>query len=128
MEKTPQGIITEDLIMNLCKGSADSRYGVIKRAVAQGQLVHIKRGLYILAEKYQRRGSNLFELAQYIYGPSYISFESALSFHACIPESVYIEEDNLHEWDYSLLEELRDVYKNYRVQHFLKGLKKDLRL
>ncbi|HSW71384.1 MAG TPA: hypothetical protein VLH77_05335 [Gammaproteobacteria bacterium] len=30
-----------------------------------------------------------FELAQYIYGPSYISLESALSFHKLIPETVY---------------------------------------
>ena len=39
-------------------------------------------------EKYRRRSLNLFELAQRIYGPSYISFESALSHHGWIPESV----------------------------------------
>lgn len=31
----------------------------------------------------------IFSIANRIYGPSYISFESALSFHQLIPESVY---------------------------------------
>jgi hypothetical protein len=71
-------------------GSPDSRYSKIKRLVAQGEIVRIRRGLYWLPDK-----SGLlmpphpFELAQYIYGPSYISLESALSYHRLIPEAVY---------------------------------------
>ncbi len=88
-ENIPQDILTDDILMNLRDGSPNKRYGVVKRAIAKGELVHIKRGLYHLAKKYQRKSLNLFELAQWIYGPSYISFESALSYHGCIPESVY---------------------------------------
>lgn len=61
----------------------------MKRAIAQGDLVHIRRGLYCLSEKYRRSPLNLFALAQKIYGPSYISLESALSHHGWIPESVH---------------------------------------
>jgi len=48
------------------------------------------RGLYCLTDKtnYLKK-PNPYELAQYIYGPSYISLETALSFHQLIPETVY---------------------------------------
>ena len=203
IENVPQDILTEDILMNLWERSPNSRYGVIKRAIAKGELIHIRRGLYVLAKKYQRKDLNLFELAQWIYGPSYVSFESALSYHGCIPESVYtvtsacpqnakefrtpqgiftykripypvlylgvervvsrsstffmasplkaivdyvyayqkhwedisplikslrIEQDTLYQWNYDLLEEFKELYTNYRVQKFLKGLKRDLDL
>ncbi len=202
-ENIPQDILTDDILVNLLKGSPDKRYGVIKRAIANGKLVHIKRGLYRLAKRYQRKNLNLFELAQWMYGPSYVSFESALSYHGCIPESVYavinacsrntkefhtpygifiykripypllylgvervesengtffmasplkavvdyvyayrkcwhgisplikslrIEKQTIEQWNYDLLDEFKEVYTNYRVQGFLKGLKKDLNL
>jgi len=69
-------------------GSADSRYGKIKRALASGEIESLRRGLYILAHRHRRKLPNLFELAHYIYGPSYVSCESALSFWGLIPERV----------------------------------------
>ena len=70
-------------------GSDDSRYGQMKRAIASGEIEGIRRGLYILGSKHRKSPPHLFELAQYIYGPSYISCESALSFWGLIPERVY---------------------------------------
>ncbi len=61
IENVPQDILTEDILMNLWKRSPDSRYGVIKRAIAKGELIHIRRGLYVLAKKYQRKNLNFFE-------------------------------------------------------------------
>lgn len=71
-------------------GSANSRYGKVKRLLAQGKLLHIRRGLYCLTEElgYTTK-PHPFELAQYIYGPSYISLESALAYHKLIPEAVH---------------------------------------
>ena len=71
-------------------GSADSRYGKVKRLLTQGKLLHIRRGLYCLTKimGYPIE-PHPFELAQYIYAPSYISFESALAYHQLIPETVY---------------------------------------
>ncbi len=89
LEKVPSEILTNDTLKSLIPGGADSLYGIIKRAIAKGDLIHIRRGLYIIGKKFQRRGINLFELAQKIYGPSYISLESALSYHGWIPEAVY---------------------------------------
>ena len=56
----------------------------IRRLVANGDLIHIVRGLY-------ETNPNIpgYYLATIIYGPSYLSFEFALSYYSLIPETVY---------------------------------------
>ncbi|MDA3887053.1 MAG: hypothetical protein PF638_15815 [Candidatus Delongbacteria bacterium] len=49
--------------------------------VKAGEFTRIRRGLYIKGGNY-----NLKTLANVIFGPSYISFEYALSFYGMIPE------------------------------------------
>ncbi len=68
--------------------SEDCRYGLVKRALAKGEIIDIRRGLYCLAPQYQKKSMNLFAVAQLVYGPSYISMETALSWHGWIPEAV----------------------------------------
>lgn len=59
--------------------------GKIKRDIDKGILFPLVRGIY-------ETNSNTdgFLLASYIYGPSYLSFEYALSFHNIIPERVVV--------------------------------------
>ena len=86
----PRPYLTEVELAILLTGSPDSRYGKVKRGLAQGDLLRIRRGLYSIAHRKKDDDKpHPFELAQYIYGPSYISLESALSFHQLIPEAVY---------------------------------------
>lgn len=87
-EKIPQDFVTDFEIKHLLPGSSHSRYGVVKRALQKGDLIHLRRGLYCLGKQYRSHPLDLFLLAQKIYGPSYISLESALSFHGWIPEAV----------------------------------------
>lgn len=55
----------------------------------QKKLIRIKKGLFVAVPK-DGTGSICRELiANHLYGPSYISLESALSFHNLIPERVY---------------------------------------
>ena len=83
-------IITDTQLKILFHEMSDNqRYGVVKRALAAGRLIRIRRGLYCLNERYRKNALNLFELAEKVYGPSYISFESALAYHGWIPEAVY---------------------------------------
>lgn len=90
LKQFPRPYLTDNELASLLGGTADSRYGKVKRMIAQGKLIHVKRGLYCLtAEIGYTKSPHLFELAQYIYGPSFISLESALSFHGLIPEAVY---------------------------------------
>ena len=89
LDGVPSDLFTETTVKGVIGGSPDRRYGRVKRAIRKGELIHVTRGLYALSKKYQRKGINLYEAAQKIYGPSYVSFESALSYHGWIPEAVY---------------------------------------
>jgi predicted transcriptional regulator of viral defense system len=90
LRRFPRPYLTDVELDILLGGTPDSRYGKVKRLLAQGKLLHIRRGLYCLTDKldYPIKPHH-YELAQYIYGPSYISLESALSYHGLIPERVY---------------------------------------
>lgn len=86
----PLPYITDVELQELLDGTEDSRYGQVKRALAKGSLVRIKRGLYSISRGLVgAHRAHPFELALKVYGPSYISLESALSYHNLIPEAVY---------------------------------------
>lgn len=71
-------------------GSSGARLdALLKRAVASTEVWRFHRGLYCLSNRYTRQRINPFEVAQLIHGPSYISLESALSYHGWIPEAVH---------------------------------------
>jgi hypothetical protein len=88
-ELIPRSQFTTGDVASLFPESEDRRFGLVKRAIASGEIIHIRRGLYCLAPKYQKNSVNLYALAQHIYGPSYVSLESALSWHGWIPEAVH---------------------------------------
>jgi hypothetical protein len=85
----PKVYIRDTDIAILVKKSLDARYNLIKRAVKDGLIIQLKKGFYFIKNPYRKEIPNLFEIAQLLYGPSYISLESALSYHQWIPEAVY---------------------------------------
>ena len=88
-ENSPTSYFRNQDVSALFPESENARYALVKRAIANGEVIHIRRGMYCLAPKYQKKSVNLYALAHHIYGPSYISLESALSWHGWIPEAVY---------------------------------------
>jgi predicted transcriptional regulator of viral defense system len=54
----------------------------------KGYIRKVVRGYYVFADRYINE-KILFEIANRIYAPSYISFEMALAYYGLIPESVY---------------------------------------
>ncbi len=54
-----------------------------------GELVRLKRGLYVVSPKVSGSILSTELIANHIYGPSYLSMESALRYYGLIPESVY---------------------------------------
>ncbi len=60
----------------------------IRSLINDGEIIRIKKGIYVLGNEY-KRPYNTFVLANLIYGPSYVSGLSALSFHGAIPERVH---------------------------------------
>lgn len=82
-------ILEERQLSELVGGSAARRYGLVNRAIKDGALVRIKRGTYVLASDYRAEPVHPFAVAQSLLPGSYISFETALSYHGWIPESVF---------------------------------------
>jgi predicted transcriptional regulator of viral defense system len=60
----------------------------ISAMLAKGDIVRVKKGLYILGETLRRRPFCRELLANLIYGPSYVSLEYALHYHGLTPERV----------------------------------------
>jgi hypothetical protein len=87
-EKAERGVFTRAQAA-LWVGSRGARLdALLKRAVASREVWRIVRGIYCLSDRFTKRRVNPLELAQHIYGPSYISLETALSHHGWIPEGV----------------------------------------
>ena len=57
--------------------------------VSDGQIIRLKKGLYILSEEYSNKPHNRFLIANHLYGPSYVSMQTALRYYGLIPEQVY---------------------------------------
>lgn len=60
----------------------------ITTLLRDGQIIRVKKGLYIFGPDYRRKPYSREILANLMYGPSYISLEYALSYHGLIPERV----------------------------------------
>jgi hypothetical protein len=76
-------------LMDCLQGYAKPR-DRIRVLLRSGDIVRVKKGLYVFGEAH--RGSPLLReiLANLIYGPSYISLDYALSYYGFIPERVVV--------------------------------------
>lgn len=64
----------------------------ILRMVENGELIRLKNGFYLIDDKItDREAKNIpyEQVANLLYGPSYVSMEWALSFYGMIPERVH---------------------------------------
>lgn len=105
--------------------SADQRSSQVKRALQKGLLIQVRRDLYLLDGYLAPRRAHPFELAQFIYGPSYISLESALSYHGLIPEAVYtICSVSIHRRKTFKTPLGLFSYDRLPMQHFFSGVKR----
>lgn len=61
----------------------------VARSLKSNDFLRLKRGLYLFSKKLRKGSISKLLIANKLYGPSYVSFESALSYHGLIPEAVY---------------------------------------
>ncbi len=71
-------------------GDAVRRYGLVNRALKTHELIRIRRGLYVLPNRYRTEPPHPLAIAQALQPGSYVSFETALGLHGWIPESVQV--------------------------------------
>ena len=60
----------------------------LSRWVKSGKVLSLRKGVYLLAEPYACRQPHPFVLANELRRASYVSLQSALAWHGCIPEFV----------------------------------------
>jgi len=83
---TPFSAATLDsLLTNYCSPK-DKASNMVK----QGELVRIKRGLYCVSPRLTGQRLSKELIANHLYGPSYVSLETALAYHGLIPERVEV--------------------------------------
>ncbi|MBN2382819.1 hypothetical protein JXQ70_08050 [bacterium] len=58
--------------------------------IRRGELIKVKKGLYVFGEKIARRPYSREVLANLINGPSYVSLEYALFYWGMIPEQAHV--------------------------------------
>lgn len=64
----------------------------ILRMIKNDELIRLKNGMYLISEKTKHGNSTVIpfeQIANILYGPSYVSMEWALSFYGMIPERVH---------------------------------------
>lgn len=78
-------IFTTRELRFLLEESETAVHRLLWRYEKQGIVVMLKRGLYALKSNYPP----VFQVANRLYAPSYISFDAAMSFYRIIPETIY---------------------------------------
>lgn len=79
-----------DVSIALHRTSRQAVHSGISRSLRSGDILKLKRGLYLFGERLRKQPISRFLIANKLYTPSYISFESALSYHGLVPEAVYV--------------------------------------
>lgn len=85
-EGMPGRVLSTAVISNLIEGSANRRWGLVHRALESGELIQLKRGLYVLDPALTGRDLSIFTIANRMVPESYISMETALDYHGWLQE------------------------------------------
>lgn len=86
----PGGIFNETVVGNLFPDrSQGARELLLNRAYKAGEIIRLKRGIYMLASEYRKSTPSQWAIAALLLSPSHVSLETALAYHQLIPEAVY---------------------------------------
>src|SRR5262245_43799092 len=84
-------VFTEaDLSLALKGKTPAAIHSGVSRSLKAGDLIQLKRSVYAFGERLRRGRLSHFKIANQLYQPSYVSFESALFNYGLIPEAVYV--------------------------------------
>jgi len=71
-------------------GDYDSPKDKLSYMTKQGDLIRLKRGLYCVSSKITGKRFSSELIANHLYGPSYVSLETALAYYNLIPERMAV--------------------------------------
>ncbi|MBS0634680.1 MAG: hypothetical protein JSR37_04385 [Verrucomicrobia bacterium] len=81
-------IMTQNLLPLL--SDYTNPHDLISRMCKTGELIRLKNGFFVIADKIKDTAVPYEQIANLLYGPSYLSYEWALSYYGMIPEGVYV--------------------------------------
>lgn len=81
-------LLTRQIMMNLLRDYKRPN-DKINELVKKGELIIVKKGLYVPGPKINITKPGPFLIANHLWGPSYVSLETALSYWGLIPERVH---------------------------------------
>lgn len=86
----PGGFFDNTVVCNLFPDASEgARKQLIHRATRAGEILRLKRGLFLLDKVFRKSELHPFALAAALHAPAHISLETALWHHGLIPEAVY---------------------------------------
>src|SRR5206468_3281045 len=88
VQEYAEGLLTQQVLKDLLR-DYKRPHDKINELVKNGELIPVKNGLYIPGSKLRMPKPESFLIANHLWGPSYISMETALAHWAFIPERVY---------------------------------------
>ena len=88
LSHTKTGIFTFGDVLTCLPPPGAPVYAHVQRALKSGAVIQVRRGLYHLSRSVFPSLVSTEVLANLIYGPSYVSLETALAYHGWIPEAV----------------------------------------
>jgi len=88
-KQIPTALLTHEQLESVLIGKVSNINAKIAYMVKKGELIRLKKGLYVLGEDYRVAPIDVVSLANTLYAPSYVSFEYALSYYGLIPERVF---------------------------------------
>ncbi len=88
-KKISTQVFTHDQLEHLFSTTISNVNAKISYMVKKGELIRLKKGIYVLGEDYQKEPIDTISVANILYAPSYVSYEYALSYYELIPERVY---------------------------------------
>ncbi len=81
-------VLTDENLTHLFPSQNQRRYNLVNRALKSHELIRISRGVYAVSARPGGPNVHAFVVAQTLDPGSFVSAESALSYHAWIPEGV----------------------------------------
>ena len=88
-KQIPVSVFTHEVLEDILSPYVNNINAKISYMVKKGELIRLKKGVYIFGEDYQSTIIDMISVANILYAPSYVSFEYALSYYGLIPERVY---------------------------------------
>lgn len=104
-----------------------SLYSKVEAMERSGKIIRLKRGLYVNSPNKSEKLLSMELIANHIYGPSYVSRETALRYYGLIPESVFLIRSMTTKHTRSFKNSLGEFeYTSCSKDYFSIGIRKEI--